>query len=476
LGYANVLEDAATVLRSLIPIEREIRGEDGVWYLTRFLPYRTVEDRIDGVVITFVAITELKRAQQEAQKLAQQQAAVALLGRLALEGTDLDLLFDKATEQVCEVFGVDFGEVLEAQADGEALLFKAGQGWDRSWIDQMVVPLRAKSQTAHALTVSEPVLVEDWSQEKRFKPLAYVREEGITSSASVAIAGWRRPYGLLGAHSRQKRSFSEDDVSFFQAVANLLAVAIGRKQFEEQLKALNETLEERVEWRTTQVRNLASELLFTEQRVRQHVAQVLHDDLQQLLFAAQIHVQFVRQGLTAEQAALVAEIEQVKNMIEEALGLTRRLTLDLSPPVLEEQNLGEAMQWLANHVKELHGLEVELKLGEIPIIPSEDIPPLLFQIVRELLFNIVKHAGVKQAQVRALTEGENLVVQVRDKGAGFDPATARQDLGHDGGYGLRHMSERLGLFNGRLDIVSQPGKGTTVTVIIPQREGEAPLM
>jgi signal transduction histidine kinase len=201
----------------------------------------------------------------------------------------------------------------------------------------------------------------------------------------------------------------------------------------------------------------------------------LHDDLQQLLFAAQIHAQFVRQELTAEQAALVTEMEQVKSMIEEALKLTRRLTLDLVPPVLEEQNLAETLQWLVNHVKELHGLEVEVKMAEIPAIPSADIPPLLFQMVRELLFNVVKHAGVKQAQVRVWAEGDDLAVQVRDGGAGFDPA-AREEPQHDGGYGLRHMSERLSLFNGRLDIVSQPGKGTTVTVIIPQGEGGAPLM
>jgi signal transduction histidine kinase len=324
--------------------------------------------------------------------------------------------------------------------------------------------------------VNEPILVEEWHQEKRFKPFAYVREQGIVSSASVVIPGLKQPYGVLGAHSQQRHSFTGDDVSFFQAVANLLAVAIGRKQFETQLKALNETLEERVERRTTQVRSLASELLFVEQRVRQHIAQVLHDDLQQLLFAAQIHLRFVTQGLApAEQAPLLAEIEQAKSVIEGALRLTRRLTLDLSPPVLEDQDLGESLQWLVNHMKELYGLEVELKMAEIPAIPSEDIPPLLFQIVRELLFNIVKHAGVKQAQVRVLAKGDDLAVQVIDEGTGFDPA-AGQEPAHDGGYGLRRMSERLGLFSGRLDIVSQPGKGTTVTVIIPQREGEPSLV
>ncbi|MCI0397069.1 MAG: GAF domain-containing protein, partial [Chloroflexi bacterium] len=456
---------------TLVPIEREVYSEDGRWYLTRFLPYRTVEDRIDGVVITFVDVTELKRAQQEVQRRVQQQAAVAMLGRLALEDVELDSLFNEAAKQVCETLEVEFSEVLELQPDEEALLLKAGQGWDENDIGQVVTQAGEKPSAGFALHRNEPHLVEEWRREKRFKLPDHLAERGIVSSASVVIPGLRQPYGVLRAHSRQKRSFSQEEVNFLQAVATLLAEAIERKQSELRLKALNETLEERVRERTTQVRTLASQLISTEQQVRQRISQVLHEDLQQLLFATQVHVQLVKDDLAAGKKKLSpGQVDEVKNMIEEGLRITRRLSIDLSPPVLQSQNFGESLKWLVHHMRELHGLEVKLTMKKVPEPPGDDMHLLLFQMVREALFNVVKHAGINQAELRAFAQGDDLVVQVIDEGAGFDVAAA---LKANSSYGLRHMRERLRLFGGRMDIESSPGQGTTITIAIPQRRVES---
>ncbi len=471
LGYTGLLDDTTSVLRTLVPIEREVYSEDGRWYLTRFLPYRTVEDRIDGVVITFVDVTELKRAQQEVQRRVQQQAAVAMLGRLALEDVELDSLFNEAAKQVCETLEVEFSEVLELQPDEEALLLKAGQGWDENDIGQVVTQAGEKPSAGFALHRNEPHLVEEWRREKRFKLPDHLAERGIVSSASVVIPGLRQPYGVLRAHSRQKRSFSQEEVNFLQAVATLLAEAIERKQSELRLKALNETLEERVRERTTQVRTLASQLISTEQQVRQRISQVLHEDLQQLLFATQVHVQLVKDDLAAGKKKLSpGQVDEVKNMIEEGLRITRRLSIDLSPPVLQSQNFGESLKWLVHHMRELHGLEVKLTMKKVPEPPGDDMHLLLFQMVREALFNVVKHAGINQAELRAFAQGDDLVVQVIDEGAGFDVAAA---LKANSSYGLRHMRERLRLFGGRMDIESSPGQGTTITIAIPQRRVES---
>jgi two-component system, chemotaxis family, CheB/CheR fusion protein len=265
------------------------------------------------------------------------------------------------------------------------------------------------------------------------------------------------------------RAFAQEDVNFLQAVANLLGEVIERKQYESRLRRLNETLEGRVEERTAQVRALASELIFTEQQVRQRVSQVLHDDLQQLLFATQVHVQLVQQELSADGAKPIqGEVAGVKEMIDEALQLTRRLTIDLSPPVLRNEDVSESLRWLAGHVKELHGLAVELSLEPIPQVDNEEMRLLLFQVVKELLFNVVKHAGVSQAEVRLRPAGDNLMLQVADRGDGFDAPAALGDGAHNGSYGLRNLNERLGLFGGRLEIESRRGQGTTVTVVIPQ--------
>jgi signal transduction histidine kinase len=241
------------------------------------------------------------------------------------------------------------------------------------------------------------------------------------------------------------------------------------------LKALNETLEQRVVDRTEQVRALASELVVTEQRVRQRISQVLHADLQQLIFATQMTLQFVEQALPAEEyAATLSELQQARSMVDEALKLTRQLTLDLSPPILQGQNLEEALRWLVTHMRELYKLNVQLQIqGRVEPYDS-DIPLLLFQIVRELLFNVVKHARVNEARVKVFSENGNLVVQVIDAGVGFDVPAVLGNGSQDGGFGLINMGERLGLFGSTLNVQSQPDKGTTVTVIIPQEKDKPP--
>jgi two-component system CheB/CheR fusion protein len=466
LGQTNLLEDANTVLINLAPLEREVQSEAGAWYLTRLLPYRTIEDRIDGVVVTFVAITELKRAQNEAQRRAQQQATVAMLGRLAVEGTEPETLFERAMQQVREALNVEYVELLEVEGEGDGgrVLAESNGGNGAGTAGKV----DSRSAVLYTVQTGEPVLVADWNEEKRFRLRPSGVEPRIRSSATVMAPG-TRPSRVLAVHSATARAFHEDDIRFLQGVANLLAEATERKAFEEQLQALNETLEERVEERTAQVRALASELLFTEQQVRQRVSQVLHDDLQQLLFATQVHVQILKQGVVADPPVLAeGDVEEVKGMIDEALQLTRRLTIDLSPPVLRSEDLAEALRWLAGHFKEMHGLAVELVVESLPEEMNHERRLLIFQMIKELLFNVVKHAAVKEAQVRVGVEGDNVMVQVMDEGEGFDVARVLAEVSRTGSYGLGNMHERLGLLGGRMEIESERGKGTTVTAVIPQ--------
>ena len=103
---------AEQVLATLVPQEEEIQSDDGAWFLARIIPYRTADDRIDGVVLSFVAITEQKRARDEASRRAEQQAAVAEIGRLALADLPVDVLFERAVEVAASGIGADFAKVL----------------------------------------------------------------------------------------------------------------------------------------------------------------------------------------------------------------------------------------------------------------------------------------------------------------------------------------------------------------------------
>jgi PAS domain S-box-containing protein len=243
-----------------------------------------------------------------------------------------------------------------------------------------------------------------------------------------------------------------------------------------QLRQLNETLEERVAVRTQQVRALASTLTKAEQEERRRVSQILHDDLQQRLFGIQMKVLFIRQAAEADPAEegqrerLFEEVTDVEAWLREAIEVTRRLTVDLSPPVLQGEGLTDTLAWLVTQMRELHGLEVEVHAEQALHMPDEDMRVLLFQIVRELLFNVVKHADTDRATVELQDVDNHLVVHVADRGRGFDVSeTAAQ--AEPEGFGLFSVRERLDLFGGQMEIASAPGEGTRVTVSVPVEIG-----
>ena len=244
-----------------------------------------------------------------------------------------------------------------------------------------------------------------------------------------------------------------------------------RRDTEEQLRTLNDQLEQRVAQRTAQLRELTAQLTRVEQRERRRLAQTLHDHLQQLLVAARMRTDLMLH--TTDDAEVHDAATQVRDLIRQSIEASRTLTVELSPPVLYDGGLAAALPWLARQVLEHHGLHVDTQVDPDAEPDDEETRVTLFLTVRELLFNIVKHAGVREARVTMTApDARTLRVVVADRGAGFDPAT-RQPPSTQGGFGLFSIRERLTLLGGRVDIDSAPGRGTTITLTAP-RHAAAP--
>jgi len=242
---------------------------------------------------------------------------------------------------------------------------------------------------------------------------------------------------------------------------------------EEALRTSNDSLEQRVrdrtnelEARSEQLRALALDLAETESRERKRLARLLHDHFQQLISAARMKLGIIRRR--AQASGEIESLRQTEALLEEAMNASRLLATELSPPVLQDAGLPAALEWLARRMEESHNLSVKLNVKDCQNPDNEQVRTIVFECVRELLFNVVKHGGVKTVELTATSLPEGLLeVSVADRGVGFDAARTDLKRKPDGSFGLFSMRERLSLIGGLAKINSAPGRGTTVKITVP---------
>jgi signal transduction histidine kinase len=227
-----------------------------------------------------------------------------------------------------------------------------------------------------------------------------------------------------------------------------------RKQAEAEINSYQEKLQ-----------SLASELSLTEERERRQLATDLHDHIGQALAIAKIKLGVLQKSPLPE--AMSHPINEVRELIEKMIQNTRSLTFELSLPILYELGFEPAVEWFAKHIRAQHGIQVEVLKDRKPLPMGDEIKVLLFKAVRECMINIVKHAHASEARVIIQRAGDDIRINIEDNGVGIDSSKMDPRSSRPGGFGLFSIRERLHYLGGRLEIESQPGQGTRVTLIVP---------
>jgi PAS domain S-box-containing protein len=210
-------------------------------------------------------------------------------------------------------------------------------------------------------------------------------------------------------------------------------------------------------------RRLASELAMAEERERKRIAGVLHDDIAQTLAAARMRLDML-QEIPSDQELRVKE---AKAFLLQSLQETRSLMNDLGNPVLFELGLEAACLALAKQMMERHHVRISCDIQDAFEDLNPDVKTILYQVIKELLNNVVKHSRAHNAQLMIDMENGHLRAKVTDDGVGFDPRTLGAPNA-EGGFGLYSIKERLSAVDGSLSIESTPGTGTAVTAILPK--------
>lgn len=240
-----------------------------------------------------------------------------------------------------------------------------------------------------------------------------------------------------------------------------------------QLKGLNESLEQQIQLRTTQVRQLASALTLTEQQERRLLARELHDSAGQLLTALQIYIKLIMQEIPQELEEVHEKMEEAVKMVQDAQQEVRAISHAMRPPALDQLGLKVALEELCHDFTRRTGIQVNYQIASLPTL-DEQISLNFYRFLQEALNNVAKHSRAEAVEVAMGhvdgdedgKEGE-LILVVEDNGIGFDVPTVLASTSTSRGMGLQSLQERFYLFGGQVEITSQLGQGTRLTARRP---------
>jgi PAS domain S-box-containing protein len=382
-----------------------------------------------GLSIYYRDVSDRKRAEDERESRARQQGVVAELGLRALATDELQVLMDEAVGLVARTLDVELASVAEMPVGSEEVIFRAGVGWREGVGSQIDSGLA--SEIGDTLLHGEPLITDDQAADPRCRPSALAQAHGVVSALSVMIASPDEPFGVLGALSTRRRTFSESDVSFVQSVANVLAGAVDRSRAQDRLGEVREA-------------------------ERRRLARDLHDDALQELTEAVIQAERGRTaGLDPAGAAQLASTLK---------GASQRLRGAIYDLRLEEEE-GTPFAHLLEAVVALQGAmaddcEVELDIRDgVPSAALGGRGTEILRLVGEALTNARRHSQATSIRVSAWGSTERLCFEISDDGRGFEHGAVPSE---PAGAGVTGMRERAALLDGDLDIRSQPGGGTKV--------------
>ncbi len=438
------------------------------WSVVSAQPVFDEAGKVRLVINFFRDVTEQRHAEQLLHARVVQQAGLADLGQHALSGMDLQDLMQYATQVTTSALGIEMAKVLELQPDGRNLLVRAGVGFHEGVVGHALVSAGPKAHAGYTLARREPVVVDDLRTETRFPGMPLLHEHGVVSGLTVVILGRDKPFGVLGAHSRQPRRFSPDDIYFLSSVANIISMAIERKRAEQEIHELN-----------THLQLVVNEL--------EAFSYSVSHDLQTPLraIAGYSGAMMEDYGDTLNDEALhylpriSANAVSMRELIEDRLAFARLARR--SPEVSTVDMTALARSAFGDVLAAAGSPDVDFTLH--PLGDARGDPAMLHQVLANLLSSALKFSSNKprpSIEVGCTIEGNEQVYYVRDNGAGFDMQYAHKLFSvfqrlHSAeefegtGVGLAIVQRIVFRHGGRVWAEGQVGEGATFYFTLPSR-------
>ncbi len=433
-------------------------------------------------------ITERKQAEEALRdlnedlerKVTERTGALAMLSdvaSMANDATDVEAAIVYALKRVSEYNGWKCGHAwLPADEDPDELLpgyvwyEEAPARFDR--LQERILACRLKrgdGLVGRVFSSGKPEFTNDVGAHLSIYRAPLAEHVGVQTACAFPIfAGKERIVGVIEFFAEKHIVPTKQRLTYMASVGTLVGRVIERKRAEQALREMNETLRQRAR----DLQSLAAQLALAEQYERSRLANLLHDDLQQLLVAASLRLSCLAEDAQDERKQDFAKIDA---LLQDCQMISRDLSHELSPPILKRGTLADVVTWLAQWFGDKHALTVAVDAPREAPAASEHLRIFLFQAVRELLFNAVKHSGSGKVRVILSCQDDDVTVQVEDGGVCFDPHAVTAHCGRPEGLGLLSIQERLQALGGRLEIERTRQGGACVRLVVPLAGGTKPL-
>lgn len=390
-----------------------------------------------GVAIdNAMLLSDARRREQEAMTLYE-------LGTKISESLELDTLLFAVAKAARDLLQTDIGMIGLLDERRQEIIIQATAGDTNGTFNGVRLPLSGEAFLS-SIKSGKPIIANTFDPDQ---PIHHdddlFTEEHIASYLAVPLIHGEHILGLIEVMTRQRRRFLQRDAQLLMRLAHHVVVSIENAQLYEHLR-LMATLEERY--------RLAGEM---------------HDHLAQALGYLNVKATITQELFSSGQSEQTLQsLQELKKAAQITYLDVREAIFNLRTKVSSPKNLSSTLIDYLTEYREYYGVEVNLEAEDNSLV---DISPVdanqLLRIIQEALTNVRKHAKASNVWVRIKQNGNQAIISIEDNGRGFDPAQLVAEGRQQ--FGVKIMSERANSIGGSMEVVSQPGRGTTIIVRIP---------
>jgi signal transduction histidine kinase len=285
----------------------------------------------------------------------------------------------------------------------------------------------------------------------------YFIKEGIKSALFSPMVHGKKLVGFFVLSTMEDfKTFTKEEIKLAQTIADQVAVAIE-----------NAKLLELVRRSSGDLKTLSIQLINVQEDERKKIAQELHDEIGQTLFAMKMNLEMTKKNLPANLEKfedMKNRLIDTENLLSQTIDQIRNLTTDLRPSMLDDFGLIPALNWYIDNFSKRTNIKVYLKLKNLKPRLSSEVETTFYRIIQEALTNVAKHAQATEVSILLALKNSNACLAVEDNGIGFDAKKANFPKDR---LGIFSIKERVGLLNGEFEIRSKTNRGTKLSVKIP---------